>query len=229
VILEVLQAQYFGTNCWIFAPGKNSECFVVDPGIAVPNMVGAITERLERHNLKPIATILTHGHIDHTFSVKPLDEKYGLATYIHPKDRPFLEDPAGILTPGGPALPILEEMGATSFSEPGEVRELVDGLEISIAGFNLQVRHAPGHTPGSTVFIVENEYLISGDVLFENSIGRTDLLLGSSAAMKKSLRNVILGLNDDLIVLPGHGKETTIGRERKNNEYLQENFLRSAD
>ena len=197
--------------------------------MAVPNMVGAISERLERHNLKPIATILTHGHIDHTFSVKPLDEKYGLATYIHPKDRRFLENPAGILTPGGPALPILEEMGATSFSEPGEVRELVDGLEISIAGFNLQVRHTPGHTPGSTVFIVENEYLISGDVLFENSIGRTDLLLGSSAAMKKSLRNVILGLNDDLIVLPGHGKETTIGRERKNNEYLQESFLRSAD
>lgn len=205
------------------------ECFIVDPGMAIPDLVSDIAEVINRHNLKPIATIVTHGHVDHTFSVRAFDEKYGVATYIHPKDRPYLADPHGILTPGGPTLPILEAMGVTAFREPTEVRELLDGTVIDIAGFSIKALHAPGHTPGSTVFIVNNEYLISGDVLFQNSIGNTSLRMGSSADMKKTLRKVILPLPDELIVLPGHGAETTIGRERKNNDYLQERFLRSSD
>jgi len=229
LILELVKAQYFATNCWIFATGKNSEAFIVDPGMAIPDLVGEISEVLERHNLKPIATIVTHGHLDHTFSVQPLDEKYGVSTYIHPKDREFLGNPNGILTPGGPTLPILQEMGVTSFSEPRVVKELTDGIVIDIAGFSIKALHAPGHTPGSTVFVVNDEYLISGDVLFQNSIGRTDLRLGSGVDMKKTLRTVILPLDDELIVLPGHGPETTIGRERKNNQYLQDRFLRSAE
>jgi hydroxyacylglutathione hydrolase len=229
VILEVIRAQYFATNCWIFASGKNSECFIVDPGMMIPDMVGPINEVITRHNLKPIATVVTHGHLDHTFSVQPLDSHYGLATYIHPKDREFLGNPFGILTPGGPTIPILQEMGVHDFAEPGDVRELVDGMSLEIAGFTLKALHAPGHTPGSTVFIVNDEHLISGDVLFQNSIGNTTQRLGSETAMKKTLRNVILPLADELIVLPGHGAETTIGRERKNNAYLQERYLRSAD
>jgi glyoxylase-like metal-dependent hydrolase (beta-lactamase superfamily II) len=120
-------------------------------------------------------------------------------------------------------------MGVTTFAEPREVLALSHGITIEIAGFKLKALHAPGHTPGSTVFVVNDEFLISGDVLFQNSIGNTSLRLGSSTDMKRSLRNVILPLDDELIVLPGHGPETTIGRERKNNEYLQERFLRSAD
>ncbi len=197
--------------------------------MAIPHLVSDITEVINRHNLKPIATIVTHGHVDHTFSVRAFDDKYGVATYVHPKDRPYLADPNGILTPGGPTIPILREMGVTSFSEPSDVRELVDGTVIDIAGFSIKARYAPGHTPGSTVFIVNDEYLISGDVLFQNSIGNTSMRMGSSSDMKKTLRGVILPLHDDLIVLPGHGAETTIGRERRNNEYLQERFLRSAD
>ena len=229
VILELVRAQYFGTNCWIFAPDKNSECFIVDPGMAIPDLVPEIAEVIDRHNLKPIATVVTHGHVDHTFSVHAFDKRYGVATFIHPKDRPYLADPNGILTPGGPTIPILQEMGVTSFSEPSDVRELVNGTVIEIAGFSIKALHAPGHTPGSTIFVVDDEFLISGDVLFQNSIGNTSLRLGSSSDMKKTLRNVILPLPDDLIVLPGHGAETTIGRERKNNDYLQERFLRSAD
>ena len=229
MILEVVRAQYFATNCWIFATGKNSECFIVDPGMAIPDLVGPIREVIDRHNLKPIATVVTHGHVDHTFSVHAFDEKYGVATYIHPKDREFLGDPAGLLTPGGPTVPILREMGVTSFSEPSDVRELLDGTTIEIAGFTLKALHAPGHTPGSTVFVVDDEYLVSGDVLFKNSIGNTSALLGSSTDMKKTLRKVILPLPDHLIVLPGHGAETTIGAERKNNDYLQERFLRSEE
>ena len=229
VILELVRASYFGTNCWIFAPGKNSECFIVDPGMAIPDLVSDISEVIERHNLKPIATIVTHGHLDHTFSVRPFDDKYGVATYIHPKDRPFLADPNAILTPGGPTEAILRELGVSSFSEPSDVLELLDGTTFEIAGFSIKALHAPGHTPGSTVFVVNDEYLISGDVLFQNSIGNTSFRLGSSSDMKRTLRKVILPLPDELIVLPGHGAETTIGQERKNNDYLQERFLRSAD
>ena len=229
MILELVRAQYFGTNCWIFALGKNMECFIIDPGMAIPDLVSDIAEIVERHNLKPIATIVTHGHVDHTFSVHAFDEKYGVATYIHPKERAYLADPNGILTPGGPTLPILEAMGVTSFREPTDVRELLDGTVIDIAGFSIKALHAPGHTPGSTVFVVNQEYLISGDVLFQNSIGNTSMRMGSGADMKRTLRNVILPLPDELIVLPGHGAETTIGRERKNNAYLQGKFLRSAD
>jgi hydroxyacylglutathione hydrolase len=116
-----------------------------------------------------------------------------------------------------------------SFKEPSDLRELVNGTVIEIAGFTLKALHAPGHTPGSTLFVVNDEYLISGDVLFQNSIGNTSSRLGSGSEMKKTLRNVVLPLSDELIVLPGHGAETTIGRERKNNEYLQDRFLRSAE
>jgi glyoxylase-like metal-dependent hydrolase (beta-lactamase superfamily II) len=227
VILEVVQAQFFATNCWIFAPGKNSECFIVDPGMSIPDLLGPIGDVCARHNLKPIATIVTHGHLDHTFSVKPLDDKYGLATYIHPKDREFLANPYGLLTPGGPTTSILDEMGVHDFAEPRQVLELSDGIIFEVAGFTLKAHHAPGHTPGSTVFVVNDEYLISGDVLFKNSIGNTSLLLGSESEMKKTLQKVILQMPDELIVLPGHGAETTIGQERRNNSYLQERYLRS--
>jgi len=226
MILELVTAEYFATNCWIFAQSKGSECFIVDPGVTMPNMVAAIDEVILKYRLKPVATVVTHGHIDHTYSVKAFDDQYNVTTYIHPKDRPFLADPLAILSPGTASMPMFANLDPGSFSEPGEVKELTDGATLDLAGFSLQVRHAPGHTPGSTVFIVDDEYLIAGDVLFHNSIGRTDLPQGSMTAMKKTLSTIILKLADELVVLPGHGKETTIGRERKNNEFLHERFLK---
>ena len=230
VIIELVVAEYFGTNCWIFAPSKGSECFLVDPGMAVPNLVPQILEVLDRHNLKPIATVITHGHLDHTFSVLPLDEKYGLQTYIHSKDRQFLAEPQGLLTMSGPTTAYLAEMGINSFesfADPSQVTELKDGTVLEIAGFTLEARHAPGHTPGSTVFKVDGEYLISGDVLFRNSIGNSNQRLGDEAAMKRTLREVILPMDDHLIVLPGHGAQTTIGEERRNSQFLTQRYLRS--
>jgi glyoxylase-like metal-dependent hydrolase (beta-lactamase superfamily II) len=228
VLLEVIPAEYFGTNCWIFADGPGSECFVVDPGMAIPSLVPQLTAIFEKHKLKPIAQIVTHGHLDHTFSVAPLDDRYQVPTLIHSTDRKYLANPFGLLTPGGAIDSILQQMGVREFKEPEQVRELTDGEQFEIAGFSIKALHAPGHTPGSAVFIVNDEYLISGDVLFAGSIGRTDLLMGSDVAMRKTLKRVILPLPDDLIVLPGHGKETTIGRERKQNQYLQDSYLRGA-
>ena len=227
MILELITAPYFATNCWIFAPSKNSECFIVDPGIAVPNLVPAIKERLNAHNLKPIATILTHGHLDHTFSVTPLCNGYNIPAYIHKADSKLIGDPFKILLPDGAINAILKEVGTPSFSDPDEVVAFEENFSINIAGFDLVGHHAPGHTAGSATFVVNDEFLLSGDVLFAGAIGRTDLPSGSSADMKSSLRKKILPLSDELIVLPGHGPQTTIGRERKHNPYLQDAFLNS--
>ena len=119
------------------------------------------------------------------------------------------------------------DFGVTKFEEPEVVREVVDGESFKLAGFDITVQHAPGHTAGSTIFTVNEEFLISGDVLFAGAIGRTDLPTGSASAMRNSLISKILPLNDELIVLPGHGPQTTIGRERAINPYLQESFLHS--
>ena len=227
MLLEVLVAPYFQTNCWVFAPTKNSECFIVDPGIADPNLMGAIKEVLNRHNLKPVATLITHGHLDHTFSVVPFSSEYKIPALIHAVDRRLLLDPFKALQAGGMSAQIMSELGVTSFAEPDEVRELKDLEQFEIAGFKIEVSHAPGHTAGSAMFKVDDTYLISGDVLFAGAIGRTDMPTGSALDMRNSLRNKILPLDDELIVLPGHGPQTTIARERRSNPYLQENYLNS--
>ena len=227
MILEVVAAPYFATNCWIFAPTKNSECFIVDPGIDSPNLVSAIKTVLNKHNLKPVATLVTHGHLDHTFSVRPFGNEYGVPTLIHTIDRKLLTDPFRALAADGESRKIMAGLGVSKFEEPDVVREVVDGESFQLAGFDVVVQHAPGHTAGSALFTINEEFLVSGDVLFAGAIGRTDLPTGSPSAMRNSLISKILPLNDELIVLPGHGPQTTIGRERLNNPYLQSDFLQS--
>ena len=225
VILEVIPAQAFGTNCWIFAPSKNSEAFIVDPGITAPTIVPAVSEVLRRFNLKPIATLITHGHLDHTFSVFPFSQEYGVPAYIQQRDRKLLTNPYLALEKNGQSAAIMANFGITSFSEPEDVREFVGGEKLSLAGFSIETIHAPGHTAGSAMFVVNDEYLISGDVLFNNGIGRTDMPTGSASTMVDTLINKVLTLDDGLNVLPGHGAVTTIGRERKQSPYLQSDYL----
>jgi hydroxyacylglutathione hydrolase len=225
MILESVVAPYFETNCWIFAPSKNSECFIVDPGLAQPNLVSQIKDVVRKHNLKPMAILVTHGHLDHTFSVLPFANEYHTPTLVHTLDRKLLSDPFKALQAGGVTQQLMQQFGVSHFEEPEDVREVNTGDTFKIADFDLQVRHAPGHTAGSVIFTVNNEYLISGDVLFAGAIGRTDMPTGSPSEMIKTLRNEILPLRDELIVLPGHGVQTTIGGERRKNLYLQEEFL----
>jgi hydroxyacylglutathione hydrolase len=118
--------------------------------------------------------------------------------------------------------------GSASFTEPDDVRELTDGAEVPLAGLTFQAIHAPGHTPGSTMFEIPyhasaeiDSLIFSGDVLFAGSIGRTDLPGGNLADMLKSLRTKVLPLPDTVAVLPGHGPQTTMARERVDNPYLQ--------
>jgi len=208
-------APMFATNCWVIAPGQGEECIIIDPGM--PDISDEITMLIEQHQLKPVASIMTHGHLDHTFSIVPLADGYSIPAYIHSEDRRFIADPAGLL---GPELKA--QVTTMKFSEPRDVRELKNGDVINLLGMQLKAIHAPGHTRGSTMFLLNEEILISGDVLFAGSIGRTDLPTGNAKQMRETLLNKVLPLSDDLRVLTGHGPETTIKFERKNNPYLKE-------
>ena len=215
-------AEAFGTNCYVVAAGPGEQCLVVDPGIGV---LDRLDEVLAGHRLHPAAVLLTHGHLDHTFSVAPVCGGRGIPAYVHPADREMLADPAKGLSTD------LSQLfgGRLSYTEPDDVAELPDGAVLSLVGLEVTVDHAPGHTGGSVLFRVPGsgsfdaeQVCLSGDVLFAGSIGRTDLPGGSHPTMLASLRDKILPLADDTVVLPGHGPETTIGRERVANPYLRE-------
>lgn len=230
MLVESIAAPFFGTNCWILATGKNQECVIVDPGIAIPDLTNEIFEIVEKFKLKPVAALLTHGHLDHTFSVLPLaqSDEIGEATnsfitYIHSSDRELLTYPERALSAESIQLLSMlgSETGREKYYEPENVKEIKSNEILAIAGMSIKVLHAPGHTQGSVIFLVENEIAVTGDVLFAGSIGRTDLPTGSMADMTKTLQEKILTLSDGFRVLPGHGPETTIAKERKTNPYLK--------
>lgn len=211
-------AEAFGTNCYVVAAGPGEQCLIVDPGIGV---LDQLDEVLAEHRLHPAAVLLTHGHLDHTFSVAPVCGARGITAYVHPADLEMLADPAKGLSAD------LTQLfgGRLQYTEPEDVAELTDGATLTLAGLEVLVDHAPGHTGGSVLFRLPGDdapVCLSGDVLFAGSIGRTDLPGGSTETMLTSLRDKILPLADDTVVLPGHGPSTTIGRERATNPYLRE-------
>jgi glyoxylase-like metal-dependent hydrolase (beta-lactamase superfamily II) len=193
--------------------------------MARPNLVNEIEQKVSDLKLKPVAVFITHGHLDHTFSVLPLTQQIPMRTFVTGADRFLLTDPMGALDRGGVSEQFLSAFGAEKFREPDEIVELEDFSTFKVAGMQITSIFAPGHTKGSVIFTVDNQQLISGDVLFAGSIGRTDLPTGSATQMRKTLRDRILTLPDGLNVLPGHGGQTTIGIERVRNPYLQDDFL----
>jgi len=213
LLIDSFAAPMFATNCWILASEPGSECVVIDPGM--PDVSLALEEILQRHNLKPVAVIATHGHLDHTFSIQPIADGYSIPTYIHSEDRSYLSQPEKLLGPEFAAT--VAEM---DFVEPSQVRELRNGEVIDLVGLSFRAIHAPGHTRGSLMFEVSNQVLVSGDVLFAGSIGRTDLPTGSAKEMEDTLRKKVFPLSDHLEVLPGHGPRTSMAREKKSNPYL---------
>ncbi|AEV87407.1 hypothetical protein ACWT_6394 [Actinoplanes sp. SE50] len=223
MLVASFPAQAFGTNCYVVAAGPGEQCLIVDPGIGV---LDRLDEVLAQHRLSPAAVLLTHGHLDHTFSVAPVCGARGITAYVHPDDREMLADPSKGLSTDLSSL----FGGRLQYSEPDDVAPLTDGAVLSLAGLQVTVDHAPGHTGGSVLFRLPGagsswdaeELCLSGDVLFAGSIGRTDLPGGSTPTMMASLRDKILPLADDTVVLPGHGPATTIGRERASNPYLRD-------
>jgi glyoxylase-like metal-dependent hydrolase (beta-lactamase superfamily II) len=214
VLIAGFPAGSWATNCYLVAPRPGMECVIIDPG---QNAEGGIEEVIARYRLRPVAVLLTHGHIDHIWSVVPVCGASGIPAYIHPADRALLSDPArGLgLQPGQRLL-----RGLT-FTEPDEVAELGDGMALELAGLRFVVDHVPGHTPGSVTFRLPGDVLFSGDLLFAGSIGRTDLPGGDYPAILASLARVCLTLPAETRVLPGHGPETSIGAERATNPFLR--------
>lgn len=209
----------FQTNCYILAQDDSTECVVVDPG---QDATAPLVEFLDQSGLTPAAVLLTHGHLDHTWSVAPVCEKFGIPAYIHPEDRYMLSDP---LRGTGPALAAM--IGDAEFREPADVRELADGDVLELAGIRFDVDHTPGHTQGSVVLRTTAatadgpvQVALTGDTLFAGSIGRSDLPGGDHEQLLRSIAAKLLVLGDDTAILPGHGGSSSIGQERVANPFL---------
>jgi hydroxyacylglutathione hydrolase len=202
--LDVFSDNSYETNCWLIAADGSDDAVVVDPGFSAER----VHELLRSAGKRPVAVLATHGHVDHVGSAAEFcgDD---LPFHIHEADALALADPRG--------------WGAAYEHEPipvKDVRLLGDGDELRFAGFRIQVLHTPGHTPGSVCFRTDGSVL-SGDLVFAGTIGRSDFSNSSPEDMQASLRR-FLTLPDPLVVLPGHGPRTTVGRERANNPYLRE-------
>ena len=211
------------TNCYIVAPADGSECLIIDPGMKAATQVRDV---VAEHKLKPIAVLVTHGHIDHMWSVFPVASGYGIPALVHGSDRHLLADPGqAISAETRAALPTMMDSDDV-FAEPEDVQEVTDNLNLALAGFDIAIRHAPGHTAGSVLFdfagttINDQRNIFTGDVLFAGAIGRTDLPGGSPGAMNISLKNVVLSLDDNSRILPGHGPSSIMNIERDTNPYL---------
>jgi glyoxylase-like metal-dependent hydrolase (beta-lactamase superfamily II) len=215
MLIRVHPAPMFATNCWVLASERGSECIIVDPG--GPDVTPDIESIIAQENLKPVAVLLTHGHLDHTFSVVPLADGYSIPAYIHSNDRLALTRPEVLH-----GADFMATLTGKTWSEPAQVEELRNNQLFEAVGLSIKAIHAPGHTSGSLMFLVNDEVLLSGDVLFAGSIGRTDLAGGSHESMQKTLSTKVLTLADHLRVLPGHGPDTTIEFERRTNPYLKE-------
>ena len=212
----------WGTNCYVMATGPGSECVVIDPG---KDAAAGVADLVREHRLKPVSVLVTHGHVDHMWCVAPVAGTYDATAWIHPADRHLLSDPMAGMSRETSQLLL---GGDHQWAEPDDVQELADGQKLELAGLTFVVDHTPGHTQGSVSFRTPygrddiSELMLSGDLLFAGSIGRTDLPGGDHPTMLRSLATKVLPLPDDVVVLPGHGEQTSIGRERATNPFLQD-------
>lgn len=208
-------------NCYVLAQRAGADAIIVDPG---QRAMGPLRRILDDNHLTPAAVLLTHGHIDHIWSAQKVADMYGCPAYIHPDDRFMLTDPIKDFGRGFLGGLASSAFGAL-FSEPKQVIELdKDGDKMELGDVTVTVDHTPGHTRGSVVFRVSegtDDVVFSGDTLFRGSVGRTDLPGASGRDLLGSIVTKLLVLDDDTVVLPGHGEKTTIGYERRTNPFLE--------
>lgn len=227
------------TNCVVVSDHATRRAFVVDPGEGGAEQVPPLLARLD---VEVEAILLTHGHLDHAWAVPALAEELDVGVHLHPADRYLWDNPAATFgVPDEAAIATLRDQFGLDWAPPTErLLDVADGDELAIAGFDLRVDHAPGHTPGSVTFLVRDvpgadvhvavggqqaaadQVLVAGDFLFAGSIGRTDFPRGSREEMDASLRRHLPALAEDTLVVPGHGPETTIGHELATNPFVRQ-------
>lgn len=202
----------FGVNTYILWDDISKEAIIIDPGMINDNERKIIDNFIESNNLTLTHLVNTHMHIDHSFGVPYIIQKYNLQLKCNENDQFLagrLKDQADMF-----GLPIaVEDLTITV--------NLKDGDIISIGSEDLHILQVPGHSPGSIVlYAPKSGFIISGDVLFFSSVGRSDLPGGNHTQLIKGIHDKLLTLDSDTIVYPGHGPETTIGQEKVNNPYL---------
>jgi len=228
VFVTGFPAGAWGTNCYVVATAEGEDCLVVDPG---QDSLEPLADVLREHRLRPVAVLLTHGHVDHVWSVAPVAAEFAIPAYCHADDAYRLADPAGTSIAATREALLAMTKGELELTEPADLRLLHDGERCELAGIDLLVRHAPGHTEGSVVFQhddPEEGFMLSGDLLFAGSIGRTDLPGGDPEKMARSLLRVIGQAPAEMTVLPGHGPVTSVGVERATNPFLTHLGLNEA-
>ena len=193
------------TNCYLLKNKETGELIIVDPA----DCPEKIEMKISRMNGKPVAILLTHGHFDHILAAQAVKEKYNIPIYACRQEEEMLREPSINMTVHyGQGCSIVPDV----FLEDLDV--------IRLAGFSVQMIHTPGHTKGGCCYYEEKEKaLFSGDTIFMESIGRTDLPTGNTAQLLDSVRNKVLVLPDDVKIYPGHGPETTVAYEAANNPY----------
>lgn len=204
--IESYLVSEFGTNCYFVINNETKEMLVVDPGDNASMLIDAI----EREQIKPVAILLTHGHLDHASAAEALAKEFQVKIYAHEAEKETLEDSRMNLTA---AFGAAKKFRADVFVKDNEVLELI--------GCKIKVLFTPGHTPGGCCYYFnEQRILFSGDTLFCESVGRTDFPGGSSAALIRSIREKLLDLPDDVKVYPGHMSQTSIGTEKMYNPFI---------
>ncbi len=227
----------FGARCSVIADA--GACVVVDPGALVTASVVSV---VEERGLAPCGVLLTHGHVDHTWDAADVADALGVPVWVHAADAYRLADPFGTLGPLGgaahdPSGPLAQALAAAgadprAYRAPSDIRtfgtaELVvgrdDDVVLPLGALAVRARHAPGHTEGSTIYLVDGPPALAftGDVLFAGTIGRTDLPGGDDARMRATLREVVARLDPELVVLPGHGPTSTVADELARNPFLR--------
>lgn len=195
----------FAENCYLVIDEATNACAIIDPG----EEAGLIAHKLAAAGVTPVGIWLTHAHVDHVLGVARLKDDLGVPVYLHPADRILYDHVAEQAA----------AFGMRAGRLPSPDHELAHDDRLRVGGLEFVVRHAPGHSPGSVVF-AGHGVAFTGDVLFQGSIGRTDLPGGDFETLRNSIERELLTLPDSTIVYSGHGPETTVGHERRTNPFL---------